>query len=99
MRPSPRFRSGKARKRFGQHFLEPAWVAKLVGALDAHRDDTFLEIGPGRGALTVPLAGKVRKIVAVEIDEIHANSLKARKIKSSTPLLRAEPVAGERLRA
>ena len=58
----------QARKRFGQHFLEPAWVAKLVDALDAHPDETFLEIGPGRGALTVPLVARVKRLIAVEID-------------------------------
>jgi len=58
----------RPRKRFGQHFLEPAWVAKLVDSLSPSPDDVFLEIGPGRGALTKPLAGRVRRIVAVEID-------------------------------
>ena len=46
---------GRPRKRFGQHFLEAAWVRQLIDALDARPDDTFVEIGPGRGALTVPL--------------------------------------------
>ncbi len=58
----------RPRKRFGQHFLEPAWVAKLVDSLSPSADDVFLEIGPGRGALTKPLAGRVGRIVAVEID-------------------------------
>jgi 16S rRNA (adenine1518-N6/adenine1519-N6)-dimethyltransferase len=58
----------RARKRFGQHFLEPAWVARLVGALNATRDDTFLEIGPGRGALTRPLAARAGHVIAVELD-------------------------------
>ena len=58
----------RPRKRFGQHFLEPAWVAKLLDSLSPSRDDTFLEIGPGRGALTIPLAGRVGRLVAVEID-------------------------------
>ena len=58
----------RARKRFGQHFLEPAWVAKLVESLSAEASDTFLEIGPGRGALTRPLASRVGRLVAVEID-------------------------------
>lgn len=58
----------RARKRFGQHFLEPAWVAKLIGSLEASPSDTFLEIGPGRGALTRPLALRVGRLVAVEID-------------------------------
>ena len=50
----------KARKRFGQHFLEPAWVAKLVKAVDAKADDSFLEIGPGRAAITRAACGAVR---------------------------------------
>jgi 16S rRNA (adenine1518-N6/adenine1519-N6)-dimethyltransferase len=70
--------SGLARKRFGQHFLEPAWVVKLVDALDAHRDETFLEIGPGRGALTLPLAARVKRLFAVEIDRDLAAALPAR---------------------
>src|SRR5262245_1657779 len=63
MTPLPR-----ARKRFGQHFLEPAWVTRLLDAQSPAPDDVFLEIGPGRGALTFPLAARVRHIVAVEID-------------------------------
>jgi 16S rRNA (adenine1518-N6/adenine1519-N6)-dimethyltransferase len=58
----------RARKRFGQHFLEKPWVDKLIASLDATPEDTFLEIGPGRGALTKPLASHVRAIVGVEID-------------------------------
>lgn len=58
----------RARKRFGQHFLEPAWVAKLLASLSPAPDDLFLEIGPGRGALTAPLASCVRRVIAVEID-------------------------------
>ncbi len=41
-----------ARKRFGQHFLEPAWVVKVVDAIAPKPGDRFFEIGPGRGALT-----------------------------------------------
>ena len=67
-----------ARKRFGQHFLESAWVTKLVDALDARSDETFLEIGPGRGALTVPLAARVKRLVAVEIDRDLAADLPAK---------------------
>jgi 16S rRNA (adenine1518-N6/adenine1519-N6)-dimethyltransferase len=58
----------RARKRFGQHFLEPAWAGKLVESLNAASDDTFLEIGPGHGALTLPLAARVGRVIAVEID-------------------------------
>lgn len=58
----------KARKRFGQHFLEPAWVTKLVHALGPRPDDAFVEIGPGRGAITRPLAARVGRLLAVEVD-------------------------------
>ena len=68
----------KARKRFGQHFLERAWVDKLIVALGTFPDDTFLEIGPGRGALTRALAPHVARIVAVEIDRDLAAALPAR---------------------
>ena len=68
----------RARKRFGQHFLEAAWVRKLLDAMQPSADDTFLEIGPGRGALTLPLAPRVRKIVAVELDRDLAARLPAR---------------------
>jgi 16S rRNA (adenine1518-N6/adenine1519-N6)-dimethyltransferase len=67
----------RARKRFGQHFLEPAWVAKLVAAITPHPEETFLEIGPGRGALTRVLASKVARLVAVEIDRDLAAALPA----------------------
>ena len=58
----------RARKRFGQHFLEPAWVEKVVRAIDPQPTDAFIEIGPGRGALTRPLAARSKSIVAYEID-------------------------------
>jgi 16S rRNA (adenine1518-N6/adenine1519-N6)-dimethyltransferase len=67
-----------ARKRFGQHFLEPAWVNKLIDAVHPAGDDTFLEIGPGRGALTQPLAGRVARVIAVEIDRHLAAALASR---------------------
>lgn len=69
--------SAVARKRFGQHFLEPAWVDKLIEALEPKKTETFLEIGPGRGALTKPLARRVRRLVAVEIDRDLATALAA----------------------
>ena len=67
----------RPRKRFGQHFLEPVWVAKVVDAINPTPDDTFLEIGPGRGALTRPLATRAGHVVAVEIDRDLAAALGA----------------------
>jgi 16S rRNA (adenine1518-N6/adenine1519-N6)-dimethyltransferase len=78
LRPAtPANRLPRPRKRFGQHFLEAAWVAKVVDALDASQEDTFVEIGPGRGALTLALAPKVARLIAVEIDRDLAAHLAA----------------------
>lgn len=67
----------RARKRFGQHFLEPVWARKLVDAIQPAASDTFLEIGPGTGALTKPLAASGAQVVAVEIDRDLAGRLAA----------------------
>jgi 16S rRNA (adenine1518-N6/adenine1519-N6)-dimethyltransferase len=63
------------RKRFGQHFLEPAWVAKVIKAIAPGPADMFLEIGPGRGALTHELTARARHVTAFEIDRDLANEL------------------------
>ena len=67
----------RARKRFAQHFLESAWVTKLVAAVAAAPDDSILEIGPGKGAITRPLASQVRRLLAIEIDRDLAADLEA----------------------
>ncbi|RPI09004.1 MAG: hypothetical protein EHM63_05410, partial [Actinobacteria bacterium] len=86
-RPYPR-----PRRRFGQHFLEPAWTAKLVRAVNPSPDETFLEIGPGRGALTAALAPHVRRIVAVEVDRDLTSTL-ARQIPANVHLVNADFLA------
>lgn len=58
----------RALKRFGQHFLQAAWADKLVAAIDPQPADTFLEIGPGPGALTLRLAPRVAHLTAIEVD-------------------------------
>ncbi|MEO8481786.1 MAG: 16S rRNA (adenine(1518)-N(6)/adenine(1519)-N(6))-dimethyltransferase RsmA [Acidobacteriota bacterium] len=58
----------RPRKRFGQHFLAPAWAQKIVKAINTQPGDVFLEVGPGKGALTLPLAETGAPILAVEID-------------------------------
>jgi 16S rRNA (adenine1518-N6/adenine1519-N6)-dimethyltransferase len=67
--------TGGAKKYFGQHFLEPAWVTKLVRVIAPQPTDVFLEIGPGRGALTDPLTAAAHHVVAVEIDRSLAAAL------------------------
>jgi 16S rRNA (adenine1518-N6/adenine1519-N6)-dimethyltransferase len=58
----------RSRQRFGQHFLDPSWVDRVVEAIQPQATDSFLEIGPGQGALTMALAGRAGRVLAVEID-------------------------------
>ena len=74
----------RPRKRFGQHFLAPAWAAKLVSAIDPRSDQTFLEIGPGQGAITRRLAERAAAVVAVEVDRDLAATLRAAAIQRLT---------------
>src|ERR671925_404653 len=74
----------KARKRFGQHFLEPAWVVKVVDAVAPLPTDRIIEIGPGRAALTEPLAARVERLLAVEVDRDLAAALTARQLPNVT---------------
>lgn len=52
-------------------------MARLVDAIAPKPGDAFLEIGPGRGALTRALAPHVARLVCVEIDRDLASSLAA----------------------
>jgi 16S rRNA (adenine1518-N6/adenine1519-N6)-dimethyltransferase len=65
-------------RRLGQHFLRPASVEKLLAAIAPLPADVFLEIGPGTGALTVPLAARCARIVAIELDARLAARLRSR---------------------
>ncbi|MCH8958069.1 MAG: 16S rRNA (adenine(1518)-N(6)/adenine(1519)-N(6))-dimethyltransferase RsmA [Proteobacteria bacterium] len=59
----------RPRKRFGQHFLhDPAVIERIVRAIDPRPGDTIIEIGPGRGAITLPLLQKHGALEAVELD-------------------------------
>jgi 16S rRNA (adenine1518-N6/adenine1519-N6)-dimethyltransferase len=72
------------RKRFGQHFLEPAWIAKLVDAIHPKPADLFIEIGPGRGAITVPLAARAKHVWGIEIDRDLVAELRQRGLPNLT---------------
>lgn len=68
----------RAKRSLGQNFLIDANVQrKIVSALDPRPDDEVMEIGPGVGALTRHLAGRVRRLVLVELDNDLAARLKA----------------------
>ncbi len=70
----------RPRKRFGQHFLDPAWCAKVVDACRPAATDAFIEIGPGTGAITLPLAARAARVLAIEVDRDLAAALEARAV-------------------
>ncbi|MDE2460605.1 MAG: 16S rRNA (adenine(1518)-N(6)/adenine(1519)-N(6))-dimethyltransferase RsmA, partial [Gammaproteobacteria bacterium] len=57
------------RKRFGQHFLHDRNIInKILLAINPQPGDSLVEIGPGRGALTLPLLERHGQLTAVELD-------------------------------
>jgi len=74
----------RAKKHFGQHFLEPVWAAKVLRAIAPAPGDAFLEIGPGGGALTRPLVAATGRVLAIEIDSDLAGRLREERIPGLT---------------
>jgi 16S rRNA (adenine1518-N6/adenine1519-N6)-dimethyltransferase len=70
----------RARKRFGQHFLADSGVIDaLVRAIGPQPHDAMVEIGPGLGALTFPLARQLATpLTVIELDRDLAARLRAR---------------------
>lgn len=66
------------KKRFGQNFLvDPNIVNKILKVFRPCPEDIIVEIGPGLGALTIPLSEKVSKVVAIELDRDLAEILES----------------------
>jgi 16S rRNA (adenine1518-N6/adenine1519-N6)-dimethyltransferase len=58
------------KKRLGQNFLfDPSILNRIIDAACLSPDDTVVEIGPGPGRMTAMLAGRVKKLIAIELDE------------------------------
>jgi len=78
-----------ARKRFGQHFLhDPGIIARIIAAIDPQPDDPMVEIGPGLGAITLPLLRRLKCLDAVEIDRDAIRHL--REVTTGTDAQRGE---------
>jgi 16S rRNA (adenine1518-N6/adenine1519-N6)-dimethyltransferase len=57
------------RKRFGQHFLsDNGMIADIVAAIAPAHDDSMVEIGPGLGAMTMPLLAELSHLTVIELD-------------------------------
>ncbi|MEZ5290214.1 MAG: 16S rRNA (adenine(1518)-N(6)/adenine(1519)-N(6))-dimethyltransferase RsmA [Vicinamibacterales bacterium] len=70
----------RARKRFGQHFLEPVWRARVAEACAIGPEDDIVEIGPGTGALTEFLVAHAHRVLAIEVDRDLGAALAARNL-------------------
>jgi len=69
----------RPRKRFGQHFLhDPAVIERIIGAVQPVPGERLVEIGPGEGALTLPLLARGTALTVVELDRDLAARLAAR---------------------
>jgi 16S rRNA (adenine1518-N6/adenine1519-N6)-dimethyltransferase len=69
----------RTRKRFGQHFLHDQGVLRRIAdAVDPQPGQHLVEIGPGTGALTAHLLGRVDGLDAVEVDRDLAAALQIR---------------------
>lgn len=57
------------KKRFGQHFLvDPGVIDAIVRAVAPRPGEALVEIGPGRGAITLPLLERCGALRVVELD-------------------------------
>ncbi|MBO3802699.1 MAG: ribosomal RNA small subunit methyltransferase A [Candidatus Brockarchaeota archaeon] len=60
----------RPKRRLGQSFvIDPRFVSRMLELSAAGPGDTVLEIGAGLGTLTKALAGRCKKVYAVEVDE------------------------------
>lgn len=67
------------RKRFGQHFLsDQAIIREIIAALAPKAKQHLIEVGPGQGALTVPLLKEMQYLEVIELDRDLIPELKRR---------------------
>ncbi|MEO7953712.1 MAG: rRNA adenine N-6-methyltransferase family protein, partial [Polaromonas sp.] len=65
------------RKRFGQHFLTDRLIIEaIVHAISPQPGQRMVEIGPGLGALTRPLAERLGDLTVIELDRDLARQLR-----------------------
>ena len=76
-----------AKKALGQHFLTDSFVIdRIMQAIAPNPGDAMVEIGPGRGALTLPLLHNQHPLTAIELDRTLLPLLERSAKKIGTPL-------------
>jgi 16S rRNA (adenine1518-N6/adenine1519-N6)-dimethyltransferase len=77
--------SARPKKSFGQHFLhDRRYIERIVSAIAPRAEDFVVEIGPGEGALTLPLLAAAGKLTAIELDTDLIPDLQARATGAGT---------------
>ena len=67
----------RPKRGLGQHFLkDPGVVSQILKFAELKRDEVVVEVGAGLGALTLPLASQVRRLIALEVDQCLADILR-----------------------
>lgn len=67
------------RKRFGQHFLiDKMIIERILQLINPKPDEHLVEIGPGTGAITMPVLARVNALSAIELDRDVIPILKAK---------------------
>src|SRR3989344_1295860 len=89
------------RQKLGQHFLiNKSAISKIVAALNLRPNDTIIEIGPGKGSLTLPLIKICQEIncqlIGIEKDPTLAKEL-GENIQITNPKLQI--IEGDALQA
>jgi len=71
--------NARPKKSFGQHFLhDRRYLDRIVSSIAPKDGDTVVEIGPGEGAMTIPLLAVARRMTAIELDTDLIPGLQAR---------------------
>jgi len=87
--------AGGSHRKWGQNFLVNAGACEtIIRAFAPRPDDRVLEIGPGRGALTRRLLGRVECLMAIEVDPDLASVLR-QDLQHSHPEGRFDLIEGD----
>ena len=73
------------RKRFGQNFLvDHRIINQIISTISPKNDDSIIEIGPGKGAITFPIIEHLDHLSVIEIDRDLVSMLKSKEQEKLT---------------
>ena len=85
-----------SKRRFGQNFLiDRGVVDRIIHVVRPQADETIVEIGPGRGALTSRLVERAGRVVAIEFDRDLVPELRKQFLNSNLKLIEADALTAD----